>query len=48
MKKALAVFCLSFLFLLVGCSKKNTITNPPSKSTGGISFKFDPTSIPQE
>jgi predicted GH43/DUF377 family glycosyl hydrolase len=46
MKKKLAVFVLSFLCLLIGCSKNNTILNPPSKSTGGISFKFDPVSIP--
>src|ERR1039457_6376426 len=46
MKKTLAVFFLSFLFLLLGCSKQSTITNPPSNSTGGISFKFDPASIP--
>jgi hypothetical protein len=46
MKKTYAVFCLSLFLLLVGCSNKNTITNPPSKSTGGITFKIDPANIP--
>jgi hypothetical protein len=30
----------------MGCSKNNTSVNPPSNSTGGISFKFDPKSVP--
>ena len=46
MKKTLAVFCLSLFLLLVGCSKNNTITNPPSTSTGGITFKIDRTTVP--
>jgi predicted GH43/DUF377 family glycosyl hydrolase len=46
MKKTLMVFFLSFFLLLIGCSKNNTVLNPTSNSTGGISFKFDPTSIP--
>ena len=46
MKKTLAVFCLSLFLLLIGCSKNNTITNPPSTSTGGITFKIDRTTVP--
>jgi predicted GH43/DUF377 family glycosyl hydrolase len=46
MKKTLSVFYLSLFLLLIGCSKNNTAVNPPSNSTGGISFKFDPASIP--
>ncbi|MDR3668236.1 MAG: hypothetical protein P4L35_15450 [Ignavibacteriaceae bacterium] len=46
MKKALLAIIFPFLFLLIGCSKQNTITNPPSISTGGINFKFDPAAIP--
>ena len=46
MKKTLMVFFLSFFLLLIGCSKNNTVLNPPSNSTGGISFKFDPASVP--
>jgi hypothetical protein len=46
MKKILAVFCLSLFLLLIGCSKNNSITNPPSKSIGGITFKIDPANVP--
>jgi predicted GH43/DUF377 family glycosyl hydrolase len=46
MKRNIAVFFFSLLLLLVGCSKNNTITNPPSNSTGGLAFKFDPHSVP--
>jgi predicted GH43/DUF377 family glycosyl hydrolase len=46
MEKTLVAFFLSFLLLLIGCSKNNTVLTPPSNSTGGISFKFDPTTIP--
>jgi predicted GH43/DUF377 family glycosyl hydrolase len=46
MKKSLAVICLSIILLIIGCSKNNNITNPPSKSTGGITFKIDPSNVP--
>jgi predicted GH43/DUF377 family glycosyl hydrolase len=46
MKKTLAVFCLSLFLLLLGCSKNNSVVNPSSNSTGGVSFKFDHASIP--
>jgi|CZKP01.1.fsa_nt_gi predicted GH43/DUF377 family glycosyl hydrolase len=46
MKITLATYCLSLFLLLVGCSKNNTITNPPSKSIGGITFKIDHTTVP--
>ena len=46
MKKTVEVFYLSLFLLLVGCSKKDTITNPPSKSNGGITFKIDHTTVP--
>ena len=46
MKRTLVVFSISFLFLLIGCSRNNTVLTPPTNSTGGISFKFDPASIP--
>jgi predicted GH43/DUF377 family glycosyl hydrolase len=46
MKNTMMVFFLSLFLLLIGCSKNNTITNPPSNSTGGIAFKFDPASVP--
>jgi predicted GH43/DUF377 family glycosyl hydrolase len=44
MKKT-SIVCFIFL-LLLGCSKNNTVLNPSSNSTGGISFKFDPKSVP--
>ncbi|MDR3669162.1 MAG: hypothetical protein P4L35_20220 [Ignavibacteriaceae bacterium] len=46
MKKTLAVFYLSLFLLLGGCAKNNNVTNPLSKSTGGISFKIDHTTVP--
>ena len=46
MKKTLMFFFFSLFILLIGCSKNNTSVNPPSNSTGGISFKFDPKSVP--
>src|ERR1035437_3767856 len=47
MKKTLAVFCLSLFLLIIGCSKNDTIANPSSSSNGGISFKFDPKTVPE-
>jgi predicted GH43/DUF377 family glycosyl hydrolase len=47
MKKTLAVFYLSLFLLLGGCAKNNTVTNPSSKSTGGITFKIDHTTVPE-
>src|ERR1035437_4962384 len=46
MKKTLVVFYLSLFLLPIGCSKNNTIVNPSSNSTGGITLKIDPSSVP--
>src|ERR1035438_897522 len=46
MEKIYLVFFLAFSLFIIGCSKNNNVTNPPSNSTGGISFKFDHSSIP--
>jgi hypothetical protein len=46
LKKTLVVFYLSLFLLLIGCSKNNTIVNPSSNSTGGITLKIDPSSVP--
>jgi hypothetical protein len=46
MTKTFVIFIFPLFFLLMGCSKNNTSVNPPSNSTGGISFKFDPKSVP--
>jgi predicted GH43/DUF377 family glycosyl hydrolase len=40
------IFSFLLILLLIGCSKNSTVLAPPSNSTGGISFKFDPTTIP--
>ena len=47
MEKIYLVFFLAFSLFIVGCSKNNNVTNLPSNSTGGISFKFDHSSIPE-
>ena len=46
MKKTFMFSFLCLFFLLIGCLKNNTSVNPPSNSTGGISFKIDPKSVP--
>jgi predicted GH43/DUF377 family glycosyl hydrolase len=46
MKRNIAVFFFSLFIFLVGCSKNNTIVTPPSNSTGGLTFKIDPHSVP--
>jgi len=46
MKKTSMVYFISLFLLLFGCSKNSTLVNSPSNSTGGISFKFDPKSVP--
>ena len=46
MKTILVVFYLFIILLFFGCAKNNIITNLPSKSTGGISFKIDRTNVP--
>src|ERR1035437_1212309 len=47
MEKTIIVFFLSLFLLLIGCSKNNIIINPSSNSTGGITFKIDPSSVPE-
>ena len=46
MKKTFLLSTLLFILLIIGCSKNNTIINPPSKSTGGITFKINPKTVP--
>jgi predicted GH43/DUF377 family glycosyl hydrolase len=46
LKNTVVSFCLSLFLLLVGCSKNDNVTNPQSKSTGGITFKIDHTTVP--
>jgi predicted GH43/DUF377 family glycosyl hydrolase len=46
MKRNAVIFFLSIILFLVGCSKTNNLVNSTTNSTGDVSFKFDPHSIP--
>lgn len=46
MNRYMIVFCLSLFILLIGCSKNNTVLNPPTNGSGGITFKIDRISVP--
>jgi predicted GH43/DUF377 family glycosyl hydrolase len=46
MKRNITILFISLFFLLVGCSKNNNVVNPPSGSTGGITFKINHTTVP--
>jgi predicted GH43/DUF377 family glycosyl hydrolase len=46
MKKTIVLFYLFLFFFLLGCSKNNNISNPSSNSSGGITLKIDPHSVP--
>jgi predicted GH43/DUF377 family glycosyl hydrolase len=46
MKRNAVIFFLSIFLFLMGCSKTNNLVNSTPIATGGVTFKFDPRTVP--